>query len=143
MLASLHIENIAVIKSLDVDLSGGFTALTGETGAGKSIIIDSINLLTGGRASRELVRTGEHRALVSGVFCDLGADTLETLTELGFDTDENGEILLQRTLSDDGRTTSRINGQSVTSAVYREIAQNLINIHGQNDSLQFLQKSSH
>ena len=143
MLASLHIENIAVIKSLDVDLSGGFTALTGETGAGKSIIIDSINLLTGGRASRELVRTGEHRALVSGVFCDLGADTLETLTELGFDTDENGEILLQRTLTDDGRTTSRINGQSVTSAVYREIAQNLINIHGQNDSLQFLQKSSH
>ena len=143
MLASLHIENIAVIKSLDVDLSGGFTALTGETGAGKSIIIDSINLLTGGRATRELVRTGEHRALVSGVFCDLGTDTLEALTELGFDTDENGEILLQRTLSDDGRTTSRINGQSVTSAVYREIAQNLINIHGQNDSLQFLQKSSH
>ncbi len=143
MLASLHIENIAVIKSLDVDLSGGFTALTGETGAGKSIIIDSINLLTGGRASRELVRTGEHRASVSGVFCNLDHDTLETLTELGFDTDENGEILLQRTLTDDGRTTSRVNGQSVTSAVYREIAQNLINIHGQNDSLQFLQKSSH
>ena len=143
MLASLHIENIAVIKSLDVDLSGGFTALTGETGAGKSIIIDSINLLTGGRASRELVRTGEHRASVSGVFCQLTKDTLATLAELGFETDENGEILLQRTLSDDGRTTSRVNGQSVTSAVYREIAQNLINIHGQNDSLQFLQKSSH
>ena len=143
MLASLHIENIAVIKSLDVDLSGGFTALTGETGAGKSIIIDSINLLTGGRASRELVRTGEHRAMVSGVFCELPNETLTTLTELGFDTDENGEILLQRTLTDDGRTTSRVNGQSVTSAVYREIAQSLINIHGQNDSLQFLQKSSH
>ena len=143
MLASLHIENIAVIKSLDVDLSGGFTALTGETGAGKSIIIDSINLLTGGRASRELVRTGEHRAMVSGVFCELPNETLATLTELGFDTDENGEILLQRTLTDDGRTGSRVNGQSVTSAVYREIAQDLINIHGQNDSLQFLQKSSH
>lgn len=143
MLASLHIENIAVIKSLDVDLSGGFTALTGETGAGKSIIIDSINLLTGGRASRELVRTGEHRAMVSGVFCELPNETLTILTELGFDTDENGEILLQRTLTDDGRTGSRVNGQSVTSAVYREIAQNLINIHGQNDSLQFLQKSSH
>ncbi len=143
MLASLHIENIAVIKSLDVDLSCGFTALTGETGAGKSIIIDSINLLTGGRASRELVRTGEKRAIVSGVFTDLGRDTLGTLSELGFETDENGEILLQRTVSEDGRTSSRVNGQSVTSAVYREIAQRLINIHGQNDSLQFLQKSSH
>lgn len=143
MLASLHIENIAVIKCLDIDLSRGFTALTGETGAGKSIIIDSINLLTGGRASRELVRTGEHRAVVSGIFCDLGRSTLEVLSELGFETDENGEILLQRTLTDDGRTTSRVNGQSVTGAVYREIAQNLINIHGQNDSLQFLQRSSH
>ncbi len=142
MLSSLHIENIAVIKSLDVDLSGGFTALTGETGAGKSIIIDSINMLMGGKIQRELIRTGEKKATVCGVFTDLSPSALERLTELGFDADD-GAIMLQKSITDDGKSSVKLNGRAITASIQKEIASSLINIHGQNDSLLFLTKSSH
>lgn len=143
MLSSLHIENIAVIKNLDVDLQNGFTALTGETGAGKSIIIDSINMLMGGKIQRELIRTGEKKALVSGIFTDLSPFVLSKLEELGLSADDDGCIMLQKSITDEGKSSVKLNGRTITSAVQREIASALINIHGQNDSLQFLTKTTH
>lgn len=143
MLSSLHIENIAVIKNLDLDLDTGFTALTGETGAGKSIIIDSINMLMGAKVQRELIRTGESKALVSGFFTDLGPSVIEKLESLGLSPDEDGNVVLQKTISDDGKSSVKINGRTISSSLQREVASALINIHGQNDSQQFLQKSSH
>lgn len=142
MLRSLHIENIAVISSLDIDFDAGFSVLTGETGAGKSIIIDSINMLLGNKIQRELIRNGEARALVSGVFEELDARVVGAIKELGFDIDDNS-LMLQRTVSRDGRSTAKINGQTVTQSLMREISQLLINIHGQNDSQRLLQKAHH
>lgn len=134
MLTSLHIENIAVIKSVDIDLAGGFSSFTGETGAGKSIIIDSIGLLLGKRAERELIRTGESRALVSAVFDDLAEETLAALSSCGVEPDEEGKLLIQRTVQTDGHSSVRINGRAITLSVLKEIGPALIHIHGQNDN---------
>lgn len=143
MLASLHIENVAVIRSLDLELEPGFTVLTGETGAGKSVILDSINLLLGGRFSRELIRTGETRATVAGLFCCLDDRALAALSALGVEPDEEGGLLLQKTVTADGRSHTRLNGQSITLALQREIARVLICINGQHEGQALLQKSSH
>ena len=97
MLDSLHIENIAVIERADIEFSAGFNVLTGETGAGKSILIDSINAVLGNRTSKELIRSGCERASVSAVFSTLGNDVRLKLTELGFDSDDN-ELCIQREL---------------------------------------------
>lgn len=134
MLASLHIENVAVIRSLDIDLSRGFSSMTGETGAGKSIMIDSINFLLGTRADREMLRHGESRALVSAVFEDLSQTELAALSLAGVEVDEEGRLMLQRTLTADGHSSVRINGRAATLAVLREIAPALIHIHGQSDN---------
>lgn len=134
MLLSLHIENIAVIKSLDLDFSSGFTALTGETGAGKSIIIDSINLLLGAKADKELVRTGEAYAMVSGLFGGLTPSAESALAEAGIGCDEDGNILIQRSMSIDGRSQIKINGRSVTLSVLRSVTPSLVAIHGQSDT---------
>lgn len=142
MLRSLHIENIAVIRRADIDFSDGFSALTGETGAGKSLIIDSINLLLGNRGSRELIRTGETSATVSAVFDSLPDAVCERLREMGFAC-EDSSILLSRTLHADGKTQARLDGQSVTQTVLREAARTLVSIHGQSDNQKLLQKSSH
>lgn len=143
MLLSLHIENIAVIKSLDVDFSEGFHALTGETGAGKSILIDSIRLLLGDRADRELIRTGETRAMVSALFRVGKGEKTGVLSDNGIEPDENGELLIQRTLDADGRSTARINGRSVSVSLLRQIGSELICIHGQHDSVRLLDAESH
>ncbi len=135
MLRSLHVENIAVIKRLDVDFSFGFTALTGETGAGKSIIIDSINLLLGSKADRELIRTGESYAMVSGLFSELSATSVSVLSEVGVSLDDDGNILIQRTVSSDGKSQIKINGRAATLAHLRTIAPSLMSIHGQSDTL--------
>ena len=134
MLASLHIENVAVIRSLDIDLARGFSSMTGETGAGKSIMIDSVGFLLGNRADREMLRHGEERALVSAVFEDLSAPELSALSSVGIEPDEEGRLMLQRTLTADGHTAVRINGRAATLAVLREIAPALIHIHGQSDN---------
>ena len=89
MLVSLHIENIAVIKCVDIDFSGGFTSLTGETGAGKSILIDSINFLLGARSSRDILRSGESKAVVSAMFCNLGDSVIKMLAENDISLDED------------------------------------------------------
>ncbi len=142
MIQGLHIENIAVVKNLDIDFDRGFCVLTGETGAGKSIIIDSLNLLLGVRADRELIRRGETSAVVSAVFCDIGDDVVSLLSELGFECDE-GEVSLMRKVEADGKSSARVNGRSVTLATLREIASAIFNIHGQNDNQQMLNAQNH
>lgn len=142
MLQSLHIENIAVIKTLDLEFSSGFSVLSGETGAGKSIILDSINLLLGNRVSRELIRTGETRATVSAIFSDLSPDVVVAVENMGFSA-EDGELMLSRTISTDGRGSTRLNGQAIPVAMQKELGRLLLNIHGQNDNQKLLQKSSH
>ena len=142
MLRSLHIENIAVIRRADVDFREGLSVLTGETGAGKSMIIDSINLLLGNRVSREMIRSGESRAVVSAVFDDLSEHTRQSLAELGFEL-EDGSLMLQRTVSADGRSQTKLNGQTITQALQKQITPMLISIHGQMDSHKLLQKGMH
>ena len=143
MLESLHIENIAVIKSLDIDFEDGLCVLTGETGAGKSLLIDSINLLTGGRVSRDLIRAGEDKALVSALFSTPEGEMAQALSELGIDLPEGDDLLLQRVITRDGRSTARINGRAVTQGILREAGALLINIHGQSDNQKLMQTASH
>ena len=142
MLRSLHIENVAVIRRVDLDFKSGFSVLTGETGAGKSIIIDSINLLLGNRVSRELIRTGAECATVSAVFEELSEPVCEMLEELGF-ASEDRTLMLQRTLYADGRSQTRLDGRVITQAIQKQIARMLVSIHGQADNQKLLQKSTH
>ncbi len=144
MLRSLHIEHVAVIRRADIEFDRGFCVLTGETGAGKSLLIDSLNALTGGRINRDIIRTGEDRATISALFCDLDDGAIHALKNLGIDVSpEEGEILLERVLTRDGRSTSRIGGRAVTQALLREVGALLINIHGQSDNQKLMQKSAH
>ena len=143
MLESLHIENIAVIKSVDIDFSDGLCVLTGETGAGKSLLIDSINCLTGGRVSRDLIRSGEDRALISALFSPPEGEIARALSELGIDLPAGDSLMLQRVITRDGRSTARINGRAVTQSILREAGALLINIHGQSDNQKLMQASAH
>ena len=143
MLLSLHIENIAVIKSVDFDFTPGFMVLTGETGAGKSIVIDSINLLIGGKGDRELIRHGEPYAMVSGLFGDLSEYTVERLSDLGIQVPEDGTILVQRTLLSDGKNKIMINGRSVSLAVLKNVMPYLVSIHGQSDTASLFDSKKH
>ncbi len=143
MLTSLHIENIAVIKCADIDFTQGFTVLTGETGAGKSIIIDSINLLLGARGAKELIRTGESSALVSACFTDFSAAVLDELVNLGISPDEDGMLYLQRTLNADGKGQTRLNGRVIPSSLQRDIGRLLMSIHGQHDNQALLVPANH
>ena len=140
MLSLLHIENIALIQSADIRFEPGFNVLTGETGAGKSIVIDSIGAVLGERTSRELIRTGAKSALVTAVFTQV--PHLPWLEENGFPTGEE-ELLLQRELQGDGRNVCRIDGKLVTVAQLRELGRQLLNIHGQHDGQQLLDPASH
>lgn len=130
MLAELFISNIAIIKNECICPSASLTVLTGETGAGKSIIIDSVGLIMGERAYKELLRTGEEKATVSALFRDIGQEAAETAKALGIET-EDGTLLLQRDITDKGGSIARINGRTVPLAIMREIAEKLISIHGQ------------
>ena len=143
MLESLHIENVAVIKSVDIDFAEGLCVLTGETGAGKSLLIDSVNCLTGGRVSRELIRNGEDKALISAVFSPPEGELAVALSELGIDLPEGDSLMLQRVITRDGRSAARINGRAVTQSILREAGALLINIHGQSDNQKLMQKSAH
>lgn len=142
MLELLHIENIAVIQEADIQFASGFNALTGETGAGKSIVIDAMGAVLGGRTSRELIRTGAARAFVSARFSGVPAD-LPELEENGIAPDEEGCLLLQRDISADGRNVCRINGRPVSVAQLRAIGGELLNIHGQHDGTQLLDEERH
>ncbi len=143
MLLSLHIENIAVIKSVDFNFTEGFMVLTGETGAGKSIVIDSIGLLLGGKGERELIRHGESYAMVSGLFGELSSYTAEKLSELGISAGEDGTILVQRTLSADGKNKIMLNGRSISLAVLKSAMPYLVSIHGQSDTANLVNSKNH
>lgn len=143
MLKLLHIENIAVIEKTDIEFTDGFNVLTGETGAGKSIIIDSINAVLGERTSRELIRNGCDRAEVSALFCDLSVHALQTLKENGYEPDEDGNLLVNRILSLNGNGSIRINGKVATASILKNISCELVNIHGQHDNQTLLQPESH
>ena len=142
MLELLHIENIAVIEEADIAFRSGFNALTGETGAGKSIVIDAMNAVLGGRTSRDLIRTGTDRAFVSAAFSDVPA-TLPGLVECGVSPDENGELLVQRELTAEGKNYCRANGRPLTVAQLRRIGTALLNIHGQHDGVALLDEEQH
>lgn len=142
MLLLLHIENIAVIQEADIEFRPGFNALTGETGAGKSIVIDAMGAVLGGRTSRDLLRTGAERAVVSAEFSDVSAN-LPGLVSNGAAPEEDGTLLLQREIGTDGKNVCRVNGRPVTVAQLREIGTDLLNIHGQHDGQQLLDEQLH
>lgn len=142
MLVSMHIENIAVIKQLELDFYQGFTVLTGETGAGKSIIIDSIGLLTGAKTNRGLIRTGESAAMVSACF-SVEEPQKEALDELGISPDEEGMLFLQRTITAEGKSSSRLNGRAIPLSLHRQIGELLVGIHGQHDSEKLMRPAAH
>ncbi len=143
MLKYLHIENIAVIEQSNIDFTNGFNLLTGETGAGKSIVIDAINAVLGERTSKELIRNGCDNATVSAHFNELSSETISLLEQNGLSADENGELYISRTLSLQGKGNIRINGQAVTATILREIGKSLINIHGQHDNQNLLNPDKH
>ncbi|MGN0174092.1 MAG: DNA repair protein RecN [Acutalibacteraceae bacterium] len=141
MLESLHIENIAVIEKTDVDFSSGFTALTGETGAGKSIIIDSINAVLGERTSKELIRNGCDKASVTAIFNSISKEVKSKLSDFGIEVSDES-LIIKRTLTD-SKSSCKINGQNAPAFVLKEIAPFLINIHGQHDSQTLLNPDMH
>ncbi|MGM9629231.1 DNA repair protein RecN [Butyricicoccus sp.] len=143
MLSLLHIENIAVIEQADIVLQPGFTVLTGETGAGKSIIIDSIGAIMGQRTSRELIRSGEKKGFVSAVFEQISPELEKQLQELGLDTCEDGTVRIQRELSAEGRSVCRVNMRPVPASVLKTLSPYLINIHGQHDGQKLMQEEYH
>ncbi len=142
MLNSLHIENIAVIECADITLSGGFNVLTGETGAGKSIVIDSINAVLGARTSKEIIRNGCSNARVLAEFTNISPETEKIIQDYGYSLDD-GKLIIQRTLSEDSRGGFKINGLPATSGVIKDIGVNLINIHGQHDNQTLLNPEKH
>ncbi len=143
MLSLLHIENIAIIEQADIVLQPGFTVLTGETGAGKSIIIDSIGAILGQRTSRELIRNGAKKGFVSAVFEDIPPALKHQLEELGLDTEEDGTVRIQRELSAEGRSVCRVNMRPVSASVLKTLSSYLINIHGQHDGQKLMQEEYH
>lgn len=143
MLTTLYIENIAVIEKTSIDFSQGLNVLTGETGAGKSIIIDSINAIMGQRTSKELVRTGAKTALVTAQFDDVNDTVKAKLKELGYDNEDDDTLILQRSISAAGKSTCKINARPASVTVLKEVAQNLINIHGQHESYELFSPDTH
>lgn len=143
MLKFLHIENIAVIEESDIEFERGLNVLTGETGAGKSIIIDSINAVLGERTSKDLIRSGCDEALVSALFGDFNPQTLKFLKENDIDADQDGNVLITRRLSLKGKGIIKINGKPFTASALKEISSSLINIHGQHDSQALLNPDRH
>lgn len=142
MLTHLSIKNIAVIDKAQIDFADGFNILTGETGAGKSIIINSLNILSGYRASKELIRSGEQSARVDGIFTVTDEIKTEISNLIGIEAEDN-EILISREFNLDGKNSVRINGSPVTLSMLKEIGPLLVNIHGQHDSASLLSKKSH
>ena len=144
MLLSLHIENIAVAQKIDMEFKNGFIVLTGETGAGKSIIINSLNLILGAKPSRDMIRKGEKKAMVSGLFGGFDEAAVKKIEELGISVDSSENcILVQRNITDEGKSTSKLNGRSISVPLLKELAKLLINIHGQHDSQTLLSPGNH
>ena len=143
MLSNLKIENVAIIESASIDFADNFNCMTGETGAGKSIVIDSINAILGEKTSRELIRTGESKATVSAFFTDIPEKTQKYLEETGIPVEEDNTLLISRVMTKDGRNNCRVNGASVTVSMLKSIGLSLINIHGQSDNQELMRPEEH
>ncbi|MBO5449091.1 MAG: DNA repair protein RecN [Ruminococcus sp.] len=142
MLKELYIENLAVIEKASIDFTGSFNAFTGETGAGKSILINGINAILGQRVTKDIVRTGESKAVISALFTDLGKNVTDKLAELGINAEE-GQLVLTREIRSDGGSVARINQRAVNVSVLREIGEQLVNIHGQHDNQILMSPEKH
>ena len=143
MLKNLYIENIAVIEKTNIDFTEGLNALTGETGAGKSIVIDSINAILGNRTSRDLIRNGAENAFVSAEFTELSPEMISAVEELGFEPEEDGSVLVQRELSLSGKGKCRINGRPAPVGTLKALGEKLIDIHGQHASYELMSPELH
>lgn len=143
MLKTLSIENIAVIEKADIEFSKGFNVLTGETGAGKSIVVDSINAILGERTSKELVRAGSENAFVTAYFEDINSEVKQKLNEFDLPCEDDGTLMLSRKISAQGKSTCRINGNVCTVSMLKEVGNLLVNIHGQHDSQTLLNADYH
>ncbi|MBS4786175.1 MAG: DNA repair protein RecN [Clostridiales bacterium] len=143
MLSQLYIKNIAVIKEAGIDFTKGFNVFTGETGAGKTILVNAINAVLGERTSKDIIRTGENSATISAVFDEVPLSVLDQLAELGYELEPGESLLIMRTISADGKTQCKINGQPATVSMLRTISGLLINVHGQHDSQQLMVAEKH
>ena len=142
MLKELYIKNVAVIDEAVIEFENGFNVLTGETGAGKSILIDSINMVIGSRSSKEIVRTGTDKAIVNATF-EVNSEKIENLlSEYGIETDD-GNIMLSRQISAEGKSVCRCNGMMLPLNCIREIGEQLVDIHGQHDNQKIMNKNMH
>lgn len=142
MLSTVYIENIAVIEKVNIPFASGFNVLTGETGAGKSIIIDAINMILGQRTSHELIRSGSNSAFVSATFEDINLQAIEVIRSLGFDVEDNS-VILQREIYQNGRNVCRVNSRPATVSALREIGATLITINGQHESFELFSADVH
>ena len=142
MLSNIYIENVAVIEKASIDFDGAFNILTGETGAGKSIIIDSINAIMGQRMSRDLIRSGASSAFVCATFSDVSAAACEVLRECGYE-DEDEVFILQRQMTSAGKNICKINGRPAPLSVLKKVSPYLINIYGQHEGYDFMTADSH
>jgi DNA repair protein RecN (Recombination protein N) len=146
MLTELRVRDFAIIDSLNIEFANGFNVVTGETGAGKSIIVDSISLLLGDRADPGFVRAGAERALIEGVFVlneGVRSDVETLLREQGLESDEPGQVLLGREVRLNGRSLCRVNGRAVGQNVLRELGEFLVDVHGQSEHLSLLRVKEH
>ena len=142
MLSNLYIENIAVIEKTNIDFSDGFNVLTGETGAGKSIVIDSINAVLGQRTTKQIIRNGADRAFVSACFTDVSKFVEKKAQMLGFEV-EDGMVIMQREMSVSGKNTCKINSRPATVSALKELSSYLVSIHGQSDNMELMSPSLH
>ena len=143
MLTQLYIQNIAVIEQASIDFEPGFTVLTGETGAGKSIIIDAIYAVLGERTSKELVRTGAEQASVSALFTDVSPQTQQVLRELDIPLEDDGSLLIRREIRPHGRSSCKLNNIPATVSMLRAVGGTLIDILGQHESYKLLSPEVH
>ena len=133
MLSELYIENLAVIEKATIDFSDKLNVFTGETGAGKSILINGINAILGQRVTKDIVRTGTDKAVISALFTDIGDNVLQVLDELGISA-EDGQLFLTREIRSDGGSVARVNSRAVNVSVLKAIGETLVTIHGQHDN---------
>lgn len=143
MLLQLNIRDIALIDEVNIELGSGLNILTGETGAGKSIIIDSINAILGDRVSKEIIRTGSDRSVVEAVFQTDAGRIMDILNEIGLEPEEDGTLILSREITQSGRNTCRVNGKLVATSFLKTLGERLIDLHGQHDNQSLLRVESH
>ena len=142
MLRELYIENIAVIERASLQLIAGLNVLTGETGAGKSMLIGAVNAILGNRTSKDIIRRGADRALISAVFEDISPAAIAKVQQLGY-LCEDGQLLITREILKDGRNICKIGGRPANVTILKELGETLITVHGQHDSQQLLDESRH